>query len=123
MGPRRAVIERVLPQSSVLLVPLAQISWTERTTLPCIVRVQKSARSGGVIRRASADRLGSFEGRDDARKMLADRDALKEIVWPHYARQFRVIARLIAVWLSCVHRSVVRKKSARMRGAVLENQT
>ena len=34
--------------------------------------------------------------------MLADRDALKEIVWPHYAREFRVIARLIAVWLSCV---------------------
>jgi hypothetical protein len=29
--------------------------------------------------------------------MLADRDALKEILWPHYAREFRVIARLIAV--------------------------
>jgi len=36
----------------------------------------------------------SIEAREDGRKVLADRDALKEIVWPHHAREFRVTARL-----------------------------
>ena len=96
MGPRRTLIERVLPQSSVLLVPLAQSLLTERTMRSCIVRVQ-SLRDLAEYLPSIADRLGSFEGRDDGRKMLADRDALKEIVWPHYAREYRVSARLIAV--------------------------